>query len=1183
VNERWKQIDTIVGQAMERSRGDRNSFINEACSGDDSLQQEVAAIVNACESAGDFLEQPALADCFEGAGASPTLAEVPIPASVGGYRIQRVLGVGGMGVVYLAEQSRPRRTVALKVIRPGFVTPSVLRRFEHEADVLGRLQHSGIAQIYEVGSADIGGGFQPFFAMECIEGESITAFAEMKGLTLRERVNLLALVCDAVHHAHQKGVIHRDLKPANILINAIGQPKVLDFGIARFTDSNATPVTLQTSAGQLIGTLAYMSPEQTFGDPAGIDTRCDIYSLGVVVFEVLTGRLPIEVSKQSIHEGVRSVREDMPARLSTMDRTLRGDLETIVAKSLEKSPDRRYQSAAEMSADLRRFLADEPIIARPPSAWYQLRKFSRRHTRVVSISAISLLLLISATVALTISGHRLRAANEAKTEALSSSQALSEFLSSVIEQAEPKRLGADATLVDALEQAGQRIDLQFGDRPMLATSMHERLGYLAMSTERFALARTHFDRAADCATDPERRIALKFNSLLAQESFGAIDELDSLFGNLLTTATDTCGTDHALTSRIRLHIAHRHALSEDIASANDVLTPLVGTADPSKRAELAFIQVQNAISAGNVESAEQLARVALREATESLGENHERVVSLLQALGHALTLRQVEEAAYRPENARTLALEIATLADQRVRIAELLRGVDSCSLMNELEELARAVVLVGDFERAEHVLVRAQGIVDRCTPASSPERIKVAWDLMKLRFQRKAVDLQQSRTFVEQATDQHLAEEWALTLQCELADLLIGAGDVGDAERVLRRVLQLASAQSRSTESALSSLRKLLLNQERFDEIVPVAERSWKLKAETYGQDSRQALRAEQMYWQFVLDALETKLIEKASSSETSHDFTQSRLDLANDPVAIKAHQALHLLLDRFRQAHSTHSADGVSLLLAVGGSCGNVAHDIEETRLCREAFEAARAIAGVNSPLTLNAARRYAMSLNGYGHDAIDAARIAVEVAFAVDPNDVMSDVDIYLRRLRIFALSVINQRNAHEALGKLQEAFEYIKSIKGEDTFLQHSCAEAMLRAISADGSYLEAIQFADYMIAARRDQTDVGRASLAAALAGRAEVLRDARNLDEAEKCAAEAWSLAKASISPGESELYSIGLEYLYSLKAMNRGDEWQSFGKSLLTLAAGNLGKEHVYYRLIQQVVSVEPPVGDPRP
>jgi tetratricopeptide (TPR) repeat protein/predicted Ser/Thr protein kinase len=316
-----------------------------------------------------------------------------LPATIGRYRIVRLIGEGGMGAVYEAEQDQPRRTVALKVIKPGLASPELLRRFAQEAQALGRLQHPGIAQIYDAGTADTGFGSQPYFAMEFIRGAALGDYADTHHLGLRERLELMVKVCEAVHHAHQRGLIHRDLKPGNIVVDGAGQPKILDFGVARVTDSDAQ-ATMQTDVGQLVGTLSYMSPEQVLADPLDIDTRSDVYALGVILYELLSGRLPYQLSKR-LHEAMQTIREEDPSRLSTIDRRYRGDIETIAAKALEKDKTRRYSSSAELAADITHYLKDEPIIAQPPTTSYQLQKFARRHKALVGGVAAVFVVLVA--------------------------------------------------------------------------------------------------------------------------------------------------------------------------------------------------------------------------------------------------------------------------------------------------------------------------------------------------------------------------------------------------------------------------------------------------------------------------------------------------------------------------------------------------------------------------------------------------------------------------------------------------------------------------------------------------------------------------------------------------------------------------------------------------------------------
>lgn len=320
------------------------------------------------------------------------VSSLGLPESIGNYRILSLLGEGGMGSVYKAEQDSPRRIVALKVIKAGVASKNLLTRFEIEAQILGRLDHPGIATIFEAGTFDEGNGKQPYFAMEFVNGQLLTTYAESRKLGTRERLELLSKIADAVQHAHQKGVIHRDLKPGNILVTESGQVKILDFGVARATDSDIQSATLHTDIGQLVGTIPYMSPEQASGDPDELDTRSDIYALGIVGYELLTGKLPYDVSRKLIHEAVRIIREDVPRPLSSINRLYRGDIEIIVSKALSKEKERRYQSASDFSSDIQHYLNNEPVIARAPSVWYQVRKFSRRN-RAIVVSAILIVLV----------------------------------------------------------------------------------------------------------------------------------------------------------------------------------------------------------------------------------------------------------------------------------------------------------------------------------------------------------------------------------------------------------------------------------------------------------------------------------------------------------------------------------------------------------------------------------------------------------------------------------------------------------------------------------------------------------------------------------------------------------------------------------------------------------------------
>ncbi len=421
----YGRAKTLFLSARRLPRGERTRFLRTECGDDATLEAKVRRLLTLEEQEPEFLEKPAVEP---GGGGGRGLGLGP-GTRLGGFRIVRLLGEGGMGVVYEAQEDEPGRRVALKLIRAGFFSDRLRARFRHEVRILGQLRHPGIAQIYEAGTLEVSGESVPYFAMELIEGRPLLESA--RALGVRERLALIAQICDAVHHAHQKGVIHRDLKPGNILVEAAPttegaagqsgtgtaspfQVKVLDFGVARAIDTDSGALratTAYTHAGELIGTLPYMSPEQAAADPSAMDIRSDVYSIGVIAYELLTGRLPCDLEGKPLAEAARAIAEQEPVRLGSIDRSLRGDAETIVAKALQKEPRHRYQSAAEFAADIRRHLRDEPIVARPASALYQLRKFARRHKPLVFAAALVMLAMAAATV---VSAWQARVAQRAR-------------------------------------------------------------------------------------------------------------------------------------------------------------------------------------------------------------------------------------------------------------------------------------------------------------------------------------------------------------------------------------------------------------------------------------------------------------------------------------------------------------------------------------------------------------------------------------------------------------------------------------------------------------------------------------------------------------------------------------------------------------------------------------------------
>ena len=390
------RVRELFEAACDLPSGERSAFLETACAGDPALRDEVRSLLEYDTDGDDALSDTAI-DRGESLGFIAGDEQGLLPERFGDYRIIRLIGTGGMGEVYEAEQDSPRRRVALKIMHAGAASAQMKRRFHQESEIQGLLRHPGIAQVYETGVGTVHGRQVPYFAMELVDGLPLTDYADSHELGTDARLRLLIDVCDAVGSAHGKGVIHRDLKPDNILVEeSEGGPrvKVLDFGVAKLTERDVHFTTMRTEIGQVIGTLSYMSPEQIGGETDRLDTRTDVHALGAVLYELLTGERPFDLAGRPIAEAARIVREEDPSSISRFDRAFRGDVETIIGRAMEKDPERRYPSASALADDLRRVLNNKPIEARPPSAMYQLSKFTRRNKALVGGVAATVVALL---------------------------------------------------------------------------------------------------------------------------------------------------------------------------------------------------------------------------------------------------------------------------------------------------------------------------------------------------------------------------------------------------------------------------------------------------------------------------------------------------------------------------------------------------------------------------------------------------------------------------------------------------------------------------------------------------------------------------------------------------------------------------------------------------------------------
>ncbi len=634
----------LFDAALRLPSAQRESFVRSASERDPAKRDEVLSLLRHHDEAETFLSvNPHVPAGFIPESLTEALSRPLAPGTVfGRYRVQQVLGEGGMGVVYQAEQENPRRQVALKIIRPGVASPELLKRFEYEAQMLGRLQHPGIAQIFEAGVATLDDGVpRPFFAMELVRGTPLTDFARNAHLDNSARLTLFTLVCDAVHHAHLRGLIHRDLKPANILVTGDGQPKVLDFGIAR-SASAADQRSVHTSVGQIVGTIPYMSPEQATLDPADLDTRSDVYALGVILHELLTNRLPYDVDRKPIAEALEVIRSHEPSRLSSIRRDFRGDIETIVGKALEKDRTRRYQSASELADDIRRSLRDEPIVARPPSVVYQFGKFAKRNKSVVvGMAGVFVALLVG----LIATRRQAEKANQAADSAI----ALNLFLQDMFASVDPVNTkGEPVTVRQLLDGGARRIDSAFKDRPQIAATTHR------------TLARAYTDLALFEDAEQQARKALElYRRVFGPNNPGTVESARALTIALV---------------ELRRYADAEVIAKEGLESAKIAFGPDSQIAEAFVT-ELAIIEE----ALGKPEEAERLYRLSFKSSREREGTASRSTITGASNLGVCLM---------DGENHPDTLVNIANLGSVYERMG---RGADAEPLMREAVEISKRV------------------------------------------------------------------------------------------------------------------------------------------------------------------------------------------------------------------------------------------------------------------------------------------------------------------------------------------------------------------------------------------------------------------------------------------------------------------------------------------------------------
>ena len=755
----------IFEAALKRPVGERSEYVLGACGGDAKLERRILRLLAGhehAEKAASRVVPP------------PHLPEDP--GAIGPYRILERIGEGGMGVVYLAEQTEPvRRRVALKIIKLGMDTKEVIARFESERQALAMMNHQGIARILEAGATEQG---RPYFVMEYVRGIAINEYCNKMRLGIEERLRLFVQACLAVQHAHHRGIIHRDIKPSNILVTdeqEVPVVKVIDFGVAKATDYRLSDLTLHTRLGHFIGTPEYMSPEQAEMSPLNVDTRSDIYSLGAVLYELMVGVRPLEfdASVSGFVEMQHMIRSVEPAALSqrftslnpgeattaaefrsipteNLRRLLQRELSWIAARALAKDPNRRYQTAQSLAADIERYLNDEPVEAGPEGMTYRARKFVRRNRTAMAAASLVFAALIAGLAAASLGLLEARSERAKAEQARDESEAVTQFLEDMLAAADPAKRGKDVTVREVLDRASETLGSQFHDRPLIEARLRGTIGNTYRSLGHLDQAEQQQHRQLEIleqALPPDEPQLLQAQHLLAwvYAEQGRYTEAETLYEQVLEARRAVLGEEHDASLKTKNNLG---------------LTYL----DQDRYAE-----------------AEALFREVLEIRSRLLGEEHQDTLTSLNNL--ALVMGRQE----RFEEAMVLQLREYELTRRQL-------GEEHPDTLISLNNVAFLYDRLGKTEDAERSFRQVLDISRRVLGEEHPDTLMVARNLGALL--RDKGDLSESETLLREALAiqlRVLGEAHPSTLQASasLAMTLEKLERFTEAEILFRRAVEL--------------------------------------------------------------------------------------------------------------------------------------------------------------------------------------------------------------------------------------------------------------------------------------------------------------------------------------------------------------------------------------------------------
>ena len=743
------RAESVFSAALARPPVERVAYLDVACRDDPALRARVDALLRADDGLGGFLEPPPRPN-LRGQAPPP---ETPVVAGegpgsrVGRYRLLHLIGEGGFGSVFMAEQEQPvKRLVAVKVIKPGMDSRQVIARFEAERQALAMMDHPGIARVLDAGATDSG---RPYFVMELVHGTPITEYCDANHLITRERLQLFVPVCNAVQHAHTKGVIHRDLKPSNVLVTLAGGvpiPKIIDFGIAKATQARLTDKTLYTDCRQFLGTPAYMSPEQAEMNSLDVDTRSDVYSLGVLLYELLTGTTPFrarEFGSKAYGEIQRVIREVDPPRPSTrlstlgealgevaarrrtdpakLGRIMRGELDWVVMKCLEKDRGRRYETADGLARDVERYLRDEPVEACAPAAGYRLRKFVKRNRGRVAAGGLVLAALLAGMAGTTwgvIRAEKARRAEiqraegerQAKEEAqrrLEQVERATEILASVFRDLDPQAAANTALslrdlLCRRLTEAAEQLEREPVGDPLVIARLQHLLGTSLRQLAELAQAEAMLVKACNTrerllGADHPDTTAAAHDLAMVYRSRGNVAEAEALHLKVLAVRTARLGPDHPDTLTTRHHLAEVYHSQRRYDAAEALLKAVVAArtaAVGASHADTLMSQHRLAYlyrAQGRYASAEALFKEVLAARNATLGPNHVDTIASRHGLA-TVYLAQENYAAAQPLYEEVLAARTAKLSPDHLDTLTTRHGLASLYIAKRQYALAEPML-----------------------------------------------------------------------------------------------------------------------------------------------------------------------------------------------------------------------------------------------------------------------------------------------------------------------------------------------------------------------------------------------------------------------------------------------------------------------------------------------------------